>query len=101
MMRMLGYAKCPYPAQNSREVLYCYYKVRARAVCLLDQANSENGQPKVYFSVHQTSTGCGASTGTTFGAWDSNPRPQFEQNLLNKNETFKLNFLIEHAGARG
>ena len=32
MMRMLGYAKCPYPAQNSREVLYCYYKARARAV---------------------------------------------------------------------
>ena len=36
MMRMLGYAKCPYPAQNSREVLYCNYKsTRARAVCTM------------------------------------------------------------------
>ena len=35
MMRMLGYAKCPYPAQNSREVLYCNYKARGRVLCVL------------------------------------------------------------------
>ena len=35
MMRMLGYAKCPYPAQNSREVLYCNYKERGRVLCVL------------------------------------------------------------------
>ena len=34
MMRMLGYAKCPYPAQNSREVLYCNYKARGRVLCV-------------------------------------------------------------------
>ena len=32
--------------------------------------------------------------------WDSNPQPQFHWKLLHKNKIFKVNFLIEHAGAR-